>query len=603
MKQAWGRDRLGSGPGQARQIGHRRMAAVLVVTLLAVAVVTGVLIAQSQDSRRATIVARFNTRQTTASGFIEAYLNLVTKQASELAEAVFATGTTQARFDEITEQNHFSTAILLDAEGRLLALSPAQPSLLGDQIGAQDPSLLSALSGKPTISNVIAPGSRAPVIGFAVPFNTPTGRKVFGGGYPISNTPLQPFVANALPSYRTAHIYLVDPNGIVFSADRAANVGRSLGGVDAPVAQAMAQHRSGFTGKADRRQYYVAGPIKGTAWQLVFTLDTKELYVTLTPAQRATPWAALVGFVLMGFGIITLLIRALAGRAQAEDDHARQESILDTASDAFIGMDDRGLVTDWNTAAVRLLGWTQAEAIGEPVSALIVPPSERDAYAASLRQLLDGNAAQLPRRPITYTAQHRGGHQIPVELTVSRTQWHGSWRFHAFIRDISDRLEHERQLRELALTDSLTGLANRRAFMVNLEQAHARAGRHGTELAVVYADVDEFKSINDSHGHAAGDAVLVQIADRLRAHFRTEDTIGRLGGDEFAVVCEDFTTSSQGLAERLREVLAIPYTFRSQPILATVSVGLASRTDNETVEQLLERADTTMYRAKAAQRS
>jgi diguanylate cyclase (GGDEF)-like protein/PAS domain S-box-containing protein len=331
----------------------------------------------------------------------------------------------------------------------------------------------------------------------------------------------------------------------------------------------------------------------------VYTLDTTEMFVSLTPIPTWWPWATLAGFVLMGLGILALFGRALAGRRQAEAEHARQESILDTASDAFIGMSECGLVTDWNTAAARLFGWTKAQALGHPVTTLMVPPSDPSAHTPGLKDFLDTGLAQLPNHPISLIAQHRDGHQIPIELTVSRTQWQGSWQFHAFMRDISERLAHERQLQELALTDSLTGLTNRRAFLVNLEQAHARACRHQTELIVLYADIDGFKSINDTYGHTAGDAVLVQVADRLRAQFRTEDTIGRLGGDEFAVICEDFTSNPQKLVGRLHEALASPYFFRDRPIQATVSVGLASRRENESVEHLLERADMTMYRAKA----
>ncbi len=117
---------------------------------------------------------------------------------------------------------------------------------------------------------------------------------------------------------------------------------------------------------------------------------------------------------------------------------------------------------------------------------------------------------------------------------------------------------------------------------------------------MLFSDVDHFKAINDTYGHAAGDAVLRQVAARLRAHFRTEDTVGRLGGDEFAVICEDFTTDPEGMVERLRVVLAAPYSFRDQPIRASVSVGLATPAAGESSEQLLERADSTMYQAKAA---
>jgi diguanylate cyclase (GGDEF)-like protein/PAS domain S-box-containing protein len=263
-------------------------------------------------------------------------------------------------------------------------------------------------------------------------------------------------------------------------------------------------------------------------------------------------------------------------------------------------MDHHGLVVDWNTAATRLLGWTEAEALGQPVSKLMIPPGDRAAHVSGIRAFLDTGVSRMPLHPVNLTARHRDGHEFPIELTVSRTQWKGTWRFHAFLRDITVRLQHEAQLHELALTDALTGLANRRAFLDNLEQAHARARRHGTELAVLYADVDQFKSINDTYGHAAGDAVLAQIAERLRGQFRTEDTIGRLGGDEFAIICEDFTAFPQALVERLCTALAVPYRFRDHPIHATVSVGLASPKPDESTEHLLERADSIMYRAKAA---
>jgi diguanylate cyclase (GGDEF)-like protein len=163
--------------------------------------------------------------------------------------------------------------------------------------------------------------------------------------------------------------------------------------------------------------------------------------------------------------------------------------------------------------------------------------------------------------------------------------------------------QREDELQEMALTDSLTGLANHRAFLDRLEQAHARALRQKTHLAVVYGDVDRFKAINDTYGHAAGDAVLRQVAARLRAHFRTEDTVGRLGGDEFAVICENFTSEPAGLIKRLRATLAAPYCVRDQPIHATVSVGLASAQAGESSERLLERADQTMYVAKGARHS
>jgi diguanylate cyclase (GGDEF)-like protein len=159
--------------------------------------------------------------------------------------------------------------------------------------------------------------------------------------------------------------------------------------------------------------------------------------------------------------------------------------------------------------------------------------------------------------------------------------------------------EREEELHVMALTDSLTGLANRRAFMDALDQAHARAMRHGEHLSVLFCDIDHFKRVNDTFGHAAGDAVLQEVASRLRQHFRTEDTIGRLGGDEFAIICEDGAAFTEDLLDRLRDALAEPHDIAGTLVAAPVSVGLASPMDGETGAQLLERADSTMYLSKA----
>jgi diguanylate cyclase (GGDEF)-like protein/PAS domain S-box-containing protein len=590
-----------------RRIGHGRLAALLVLTLTVITVLVSVGIIRSAQGRRDGIAERFDARHTTASRFIEAYLEQALEQQGFLAASTLAGPISQVRFDQITQENQFSSTALLDRRGRALVVSPAGSTALGDgaaagattTAGLSDPAIRSAVNNIPAVAALKVIGNLSPLVEFAVPFGTPTGRRIFVGGYPVGDTALKPFVASALVAYHSAHVYLVDADGIVITADGQQAVGYPLSRTSAPLVRALDRDRNGHFGRGAHEQHYLAGPIAGTNWQLVFALDADELFQPITAAQKWAPWAGLIGFALMGLIIIALFTRALAGQAQAEDDHARQHAILDTTSDAFIGMDDRGLVVDWNTAAARLLGWTEPEALGRSVAELMVPPDNREAHTTGLRSFLDTGVARIPLHPINLTAQHRDGHQFPVELTVSRTHWKGTWRFHAFLRDITVRLEHEAQLHEMALTDPLTGLANRRAFLDNLEQAHARARRHGSELAVLYADVDHFKAINDTYGHAAGDAILLQIAERLREHFRTEDTIGRLGGDEFAIICEDFTAFADLLVERLSTVLARPYGFRDQTIPASVSIGLASPQPDESTEHLLERADRIMYLAKA----
>ena len=191
------------------------------------------------------------------------------------------------------------------------------------------------------------------------------------------------------------------------------------------------------------------------------------------------------------------------------------------------------------------------------------------------------------------TSRNRALVQVDSATTALRADIERREQVEAALR------EREEELHVMALTDSLTGLANRRAFMDMLEQSHARSLRHQDNVCVLFCDIDDFKTINDTYGHAAGDAVLREVATRLLQHFRTEDTVGRLGGDEFAVICEDGSAYTEALLDRLRDVLAVPYAVGDRLVSASVSVGMASPMEGETSAQLLERADSTMYLAKA----
>jgi diguanylate cyclase (GGDEF)-like protein/PAS domain S-box-containing protein len=585
--------------------GHHVLAISLVLALVATAALAGVLIHAQQRQRRDVIEQRFNTRHVTASRFIEAYVRQIEAHEISVAKQALSGRVDQSDINELRRLSQLESAALYDGDGGLMVRSPSTGIASGGGSDASsgdgsDAGLESALG---SVSSVTAApgraGDDAPTIAFAVPIQTPTGPRVFTGRLAVEDTLLRSFIVNALSAYRTGQVYLVTSSGIIIADRRRDDSGRRLTDAAAALARESTQSPQGFL---PDREYYIAGPIDGTSWRLIFSLSSDELYETLTPSQRYAPWAGLVAFSIMALGLIRLFIRALAGRARAEDDHAWQEAILDTAGDAFVGTDEDGQVTDWNRAATELFGWTREEAMGRSIVSLTAAPDDPTVDVARLRDLLLAGSAQ-PRLARTLTLRHRDGRAIPVEMKVARTQWRGSWRFHAFIRDITERLEYERQLHELALTDSLTGLANRRSFLDQLERAHARHRRRETELAVIYADIDHFKAINDTVGHAGGDAVLRQVADRLRAHFRTEDTVGRLGGDEFAVIFEAGASQIPGLLDRLREALAAPYAYGEVSIAATVSVGSASPQDDESPEYLLERADRTMYMAKGRHHS
>jgi len=220
-----------------------------------------------------------------------------------------------------------------------------------------------------------------------------------------------------------------------------------------------------------------------------------------------------------------------------------------------------------------------------------------------------------------------------VEPTLEREQiWRGELNFHswsgaiipvsalflahqshlgviesisAVARDITDLKDAERRLRELATHDYLTGLPNRVLLYDRLEQALARFQRHGQAVALLYLDLDRFKPVNDEYGHQVGDAVLIEIADRIHTVIRDTDTAARIGGDEFAVLIEG--VDNPGLlrlvADRLIDVMSRPVTVADCVARVGVSIGLVQAGGGLTAsDALMAAADAAMYRAKAAGR-
>ncbi len=166
--------------------------------------------------------------------------------------------------------------------------------------------------------------------------------------------------------------------------------------------------------------------------------------------------------------------------------------------------------------------------------------------------------------------------------------------------DVSGRVAHEAELTRMALHDALTGLPNRRLLDDRTRMALERSARDGGAVALLMLDLDHFKRVNDTLGHAAGDILLCRVASRLDHALRSTDTVARLGGDEFAVLCgPDLSSSVQAVADRVLSVFAEPFELGAHRLPVTSSVGIAvSRRGSATVETLLRDADVAMYRAK-----
>ncbi len=164
------------------------------------------------------------------------------------------------------------------------------------------------------------------------------------------------------------------------------------------------------------------------------------------------------------------------------------------------------------------------------------------------------------------------------------------------------RLYHD--LRERSLHDPLTGLANRSLFFDRVAHAIARLGRQpGLQIAVLFIDLDGFKNVNDTLGHARGDRLLVLVAERLRTVVRAADSVGRLGGDEFALLLEDMTTADGAaiVADRALGLLTQPFELVGESVNVSASIGIASRADASIgADELIKEADEAMYEAKRA---
>lgn len=196
----------------------------------------------------------------------------------------------------------------------------------------------------------------------------------------------------------------------------------------------------------------------------------------------------------------------------------------------------------------------------------------------------------------------KDGRRFPVLLRgMMVTDLTGRKLIWSIVEDITERKAAERQIFRKAHYDDLTGLPNRRLFHERLEGAleRARRGRHVGAVAML--DLDDFKTVNDSHGHRAGDAILVEAATRLTACTRATDTVARFGGDEFLVLLDDITAPRDAarVAEKMQAEIARPYNIEGRMLRLGVSIGICLfPADGDDIDELIRLADMAMYRAK-----
>jgi diguanylate cyclase (GGDEF)-like protein/PAS domain S-box-containing protein len=250
-------------------------------------------------------------------------------------------------------------------------------------------------------------------------------------------------------------------------------------------------------------------------------------------------------------------------------------------------------------AVERVLGYSPEARVGSNVLATIHTEDE-----ARVREIL-GYVAQSPRefRTLEFRVRHLDGSWRWLEVTPTNLLDDPSVKgIVGNYRDVSERKVLEAQLAFQASHDALTGLANRFLFRDRLEHALARGSRHREPVAMLFLDLDDFKTVNDRLGHSAGDEMLIAVAERLRSCLRQSDIAARFGGDEFAVLLEDTAGAEAEIAaNRIREVLEPPFVVQGRALRAGTSIGIALTEDGALgPEELLRNADVAMYAAKAA---
>jgi diguanylate cyclase (GGDEF)-like protein/PAS domain S-box-containing protein len=284
----------------------------------------------------------------------------------------------------------------------------------------------------------------------------------------------------------------------------------------------------------------------------------------------------------------------------AED---RFRALFEHAPYSIVVVDEQGRVALGNLQARQMFGYTRGEIVGMAVEDLIASPagSGRPWYERPTEPVADVEwmgAAEFELR-----ARRRDGEEFPVEVSLTPLETEEGQLVSAAIRDVTELRATAAALSFQARHDALTGLPNRMMFLERLEQALARADRSGRPLAVVFLDLDDFKLVNDTSGHEAGDELLRQLTPRLNTAVRLGDTIARLGGDEFVVLCEDMSDEADAIeiAQRVADAAVEPFEIGGSEHAISISAGvvIVAHPSGSSAHSVLRDADAAMYAAKA----
>jgi diguanylate cyclase (GGDEF)-like protein/PAS domain S-box-containing protein len=348
-------------------------------------------------------------------------------------------------------------------------------------------------------------------------------------------------------------------------------------------------------------------------WILVHYLAADAVARFLSPVRQVGLLAGVVITFFLGGLVLYLAYLVTSRRMHREtgaDLQTRLQTILSTAPDAIVSIDGEGRVESVNPAAERIFGSTFEQLCLMPLDRVLPGIGETMELLATAQGISGsvGRAGVLRRE---LELRKPDGEVLPVDLALSKAGSSEEGLYIGILRDMSERHETAERIRRQALFDELTELPNRVMLKAELESALETAQRRRMYGALLFMDLDNFKTINDSLGHQTGDLLLKQVALRIRSCLRADDLVARLGGDEFVILLPLLNSEhrqasllARDLGEKLRAALNRPLLLEGHDYVVTPSIGIVLFPDNaDNAEELLKQADTAMYRAKAAGRN
>jgi diguanylate cyclase (GGDEF)-like protein/PAS domain S-box-containing protein len=365
---------------------------------------------------------------------------------------------------------------------------------------------------------------------------------------------------------------------------------------------------AGYIGSRRRAEDDAAPHRIGLPVKSLLPLGAVMLGLTLLVLQvRGSMGQALEGAVLATVALVVLVVsrQVIAavenGRLQAQKAALRTEkrfrSLVTNSSDIIVVIDPDTTISYSTPSAERLLG---SQDIAGARLLDLLSPEVGESAVATIAGCLERPSANAGDR---WLVRHGDGSWRHFDVAIVNLLDDPTVRgLVCTMRDIEERVRFEAQLERQVFYDPLTGLPNRMLFGDRLQHALARAKRTGAQIGVLFADLDDFKMVNDTGGHVLGDHLLIEVARRIEAVLRASDTPARLSGDEFAVLIEDLSDLLQAtlVAEELLKCLRRPFRIKGSDLAVTVSIGLVLSDGDNSPEELLRHADTAMYEAKRA---